>query len=138
MKEKVELIISIMAFVLSVFSIIYQFFRNIIVDKKEEREKYLERCVLHYRDEIRIKLDNIKEEYQRYTEDIELRENIEPFFREIRYYIHDIKFFDKKYNTNYYEKINKKLLDCQTVIYQRIEDPDGYINKIKEIITTAE
>ena len=138
MKEKTELIISIVAIVLSIISIIYQFFRNRALDKKEKREKDLERCVLHYRDEIRKKLDSIKEEYQKYTEDIDLRKNIDPFFRETKYYVHDIKFFDKKYNTDYYEKINRKLLECQTVIYQKIGDPDSYINEIKEIIITAE
>lgn len=136
-ENNLELLISFLAFIISIISSIYQINRNKKNDKKEEREKYLERCVLHYRDNIREKLDKIKEEYKKYENDDELREKITPIFRELRYYIHDIKFFDREYNTNYYSEIKRILLECETIVYLKTGDPDNCINEIKEIILMA-
>ena len=140
MNENVKTIISVLAFLLSVFSIIYQIIKNKKDNKDSKREKYLERCVLHYRDKIKETLDSIRSIYK-YNSDkdrIWFRETLDPIFEELKYYIHDMKFFDKRYKTNIYKSISNEIFKCQTTIYTNSGDIDEYINNIKEIIMTSE
>mgnify|MGYP006971300687 CR=1 FL=1 len=137
MSEIIKTGISILAFLLSLFSISYQLF---VDSPKKKRERYLERCVLHYRDKIKEILDDIMKKYKNTSnkENIELRKLFDPLFEELRYYIHDMKFFDKKYKTNIYTKISDEILKCQAIIFTNSGDLDKHINTIKETIITAE
>ncbi len=135
--ETFTMLISIISLILGTIN----FFGHLKEKNIEVRDKNVERYVLHYRDDIRDTLDSLLSIYDdSRTEDAILfnREHMVPLFDKLKVYIHDVKFFDQKYNTKIYENIIKIINDYETEVFRgnKIEH-DKYSKDIKTVLLST-
>lgn len=128
-------IISTIAIIISVISL----FMNYRANKNNDRNRDVERYVLHYRDKIRDILEELRITYKSKNGHDVNREKCEPLIDNLKFHIHDIKFFDKKYDTKIHENLLNIINEYETKILKSEEMiQENYINRIKEILLSTD